>query len=975
MVSNLRDKTTQVKEDISITRKLRFEKLVSSISSRFVGNYELDKVINKSLADMGEFIHASRVFIFLFNKEKPYMINTHEWCNVNAESHINDYKHLQLNEVPWVIKQLLKGNPLIIEDVSRLPPEAKNIKNLLKNHGVKANITIPLYINGEIGGFIGFDDDLELRNWVEEDLNLLQISSRIIGNAIERKLTEDILKESEKRYRELFNTMSSGVAVYKAIHNGEAFIFKDLNLAAQKIEKIKKKEVIGKKVTKIFPSIKEFGLFEVFQRVWKTGEPLYHPISLYQDERIAGWRENYVYKLPSGEIVAIYNDLTEKAEIEKKLKESEEKYRLITENASDLIVVLNSKYEHEYINENTYQRILGYNNKDMLGKTRHDIIHPDDIKRALKIIREDFKRGRGRGELRLRHRNGNYIWVDTTGSVFKGSDDQLRAITVSRDITERKLSEQRLKESEENFREITEQSFMGICIIKDSSIQYINKTITKMLGYSEKEIKEWSMKEFLNVVHPEDRGLIIKRLSHRQKGLIDEKFDRMYRIFTKNGEIKWMDTYSKTIQYQGKDAILAALVDVTERKKAEQKLSESEEKYRSVLENINEGYFEVDLEGNFTFFNDALCKSSGYSREELLNKSYSMVFDEETKERVFRVYNDLYKKGEGFKLINSQVIRKDGDRIYQETSVYLRYNSNGEIIGFKGFFRDVSERKRAEALRKKFSQELEREVKLRTKELKVALDQQKLYLDQILKASHFKTEFLATMSHELRTPLNAIIGFTDLLLEGVYGQLNSEQLEFIKDIEESSKHLLDMISNILDISKIESGQVSVKIDNIQLYDLVNQVISTLKSLYSKKDLKIELKDVKKKQIILADRLKFKQIIYNLLSNAIKFTEKGTVTFEFIDKKDNWEFNVKDTGIGIAKEDLNIIFKDFKRVKFPYVDSMPGSGLGLSLTKRIINLHGGNISFTSKLGMGSTFSFYIPKKITNSLRVEELLKYL
>ena len=153
---------------------------------------------------------------------------------------------------------------------------------------------------------------------------------------------------------------------------------------------------------------------------------------------------------------------------------------------------------------------------------------------------------------------------------------------------------------------------------------------------------------------------------------------------------------------------------------------------------------------------------------------------------------------------------------------------------------------------------------------------------------------------------------------------------------------------------------------------MEQVISTLKPLYTKNDLKIELRGLKKSQIIYADPLKLKQIIYNLLSNAIKFTEKGMITFEFLDKKYNWEFYIKDTGIGIAKKDFDIIFKDFKRVKSPYVDSMPGSGLGLSLTKRIIQLHGGDISFTSKLGKGSTFTFNIPKKnkdLKRTLRVE------
>jgi len=274
---------------------------------------------------------------------------------------------------------------------------------------------------------------------------------------------------------------------------------------------------------------------------------------------------------------------------------------------------------------------------------------------------------------------------------------------------------------------------------------------------------------------------------------------------------------------------------------------------------------------------------------------------------------------------------------------------------------------------------LEREVKNRTKDLKELLEKQRLYLDQIEKSSRFKTEFLATMSHELRTPLNAIIGFTDLLIEGVFGELNKEQSEYINDIDDSSNHLLDMITRILDISKIESGQATLKIEEIQLNNLIDQVISTLKPLYIEKDIKWELVGLKKAQFIFADRIKFKQIIYNLLSNAIKFTKKGKIIFEFKENKYDWEFAIKDTGIGISENDFDIIFKDFKRVKSEYVEAAQGIGLGLALTKRLVNLQGGDISFSSKLKKGTTFTFNLPKtikeKLANLSKIESFLNKL
>ncbi|MFW9948319.1 MAG: sensor histidine kinase, partial [Candidatus Odinarchaeota archaeon] len=182
----------------------------------------------------------------------------------------------------------------------------------------------------------------------------------------------------------------------------------------------------------------------------------------------------------------------------------------------------------------------------------------------------------------------------------------------------------------------------------------------------------------------------------------------------------------------------------------------------------------------------------------------------------------------------------------------------------------------------------------------------------------------------------------------------------------------------IDISKIEAGQVNLKIEKIELKLLIDQIFSTIKPLINEKDIKIKYNGISPKQVIKADRIKFKQILYNLLSNAIKFTIEGQVTLTFFDKKDYWEFNVKDTGVGITEEDFDLIFKDFKRVKSPFIEKIPGSGLGLALTRRIIHLHGGDISFKSKLGKGTTFTFTIPKEFKGKnefLSVDDFLSCL
>ncbi len=287
----------------------------------------------------------------------------------------------------------------------------------------------------------------------------------------------------------------------------------------------------------------------------------------------------------------------------------------------------------------------------------------------------------------------------------------------------------------------------------------------------------------------------------------------------------------------------------------------------------------------------------------------------------------------------------------------------GEKKGTKGYliiFWDITERRKSEELRRQFNQELELQVKIKTKELNDLLEQQNLYQEQILKSSAFKSDFMASMSHELRTPLNSIIGFSDVLLEKYYGDLNDKQDIYVHNVRSSADHLLDLINDILDISKIEAGKLKLELENVNFSDIANRVEATLKPLYMEKNLKFEVVEVGKEKIIIVDRKRFMEIIYNLLSNAIKYTKEGGVKLEILETKDDWVINISDTGIGIASEDFDIVFKEFKRVNSEYTNSIEGTGLGLPLTKKLIELHGGILSFTSELGKGSTFTFTLPK---------------
>jgi len=321
---------------------------------------------------------------------------------------------------------------------------------------------------------------------------LEELRSRIAeleAAAATHKRAEAALRESQARYKELFDHMSSGVAVYEAVDGGDDFVFKDFNKAAERAERVARGKLFGRRVTEVFPGVEEFGLLEVFRRVWRTGKPENHPISLYKDERIAGWRENYVCKLPSGEVVAIYDDVTQQKQAEEVLRKSEEEYRTLVETSPDIIFREDPEGNLLFVNR-VFTETLGYSAEESTKLNHFDLTHPDDVESLKKDMHPLFAGRQVRNiECRMRSKEGSYLHFSFNSSPVSDPEGKVTSILgIAADITERKRAEQERRELEAKIRHAQKLESLGI--LAGGIAHDFNNLLMGILGNADLALKD-----------------------------------------------------------------------------------------------------------------------------------------------------------------------------------------------------------------------------------------------------------------------------------------------------------------------------------------------------------------------------------------------------------------------------------------------------------------------------------------------------
>jgi PAS domain S-box-containing protein len=771
-----------------------------------------------------------------------------------------------------------------------------------------------------------------------------------IVNISKRKIAEEEVRKSRSLLYSLIDSQK-GTIIYSIDTNYRVINFNKFAAEAMKYAYGTEIEE-GKNIMDCYSSKEDkIEAKENYDRALK-GET-YSKIKIYGEVNLSYYEIFFNPILYNNNIIGatcLSLDITDRIVQEEALKASEEKYRNIFESNNDSITLYKLNGDNKpsnFIEANSASKeIFGYSKSDLLTLSVKDIEPITERKRKARtetLLAEghiDF-------ETFIKTKRGSKREVETKSILiqFKGEP---AVMNITRDITERKQIENNLRRAHESlatiFDAIPDILFeVGL----DGCIYHFHSHEPEMLAVS----SEYFMgKKFQDILPPDASGIIMSAvLEAKEKG---KSKGKQYSLDLKNG-LYWFELSVSIINGSDeKDPHFILLAhNITERKKTEIALKLNQQKLNGIFELANSGIMLTDNKGSILMVNDWWYEELGYNEEDFKNLSTfditvgaDLEMSQKWSAKLFDGKVEKYQIEKRFK-------RKDNSILWAEISVSGIKDENNKVVKAIGIVIDITERKKA------------------IEELII----EKEHAEQ---SDRLKSAFLANMSHEIRTPMNGILGFTELLKDPKLGE--AEQKQYIEIIERSGDRMLNIINDLINISKVESGQMEISIGETNINSQLDYLYTFFKPEATKKGLHLEVKNQLnlKDSIIKTDREKIYAILTNLVKNAIKFTNAGSIEFGYIVKGKFMEFYIKDTGKGIPKNKKELVFERFRQAhESNAVGNNEGSGLGLTISKAYVEMLGGKIWLESEEGKGSTFYFTIPyipcneeKKKTDKIEV-------
>lgn len=773
------------------------------------------------------------------------------------------------------------------------------------------------------------------RNQIIDDNTELNTTRDITSKKVaeqESALARKNLVKSEKKFRELFEKSSDAILI---IENGK---FTDCNNATVKLLNYSDKDdFLNVHPSKLSPAKQPDGrksdekADEMMTIAIENGTNRFEWDHLKSNGDVIPVEVllTAISDEPDNEIIhVVWRDITERKIVEEKLRESKNYLEQLTNSMWD--TVFSVKMPERVIEwANDSYKLLGYESEEFVG---HDTAFLyankaefQKLGEKMEIAIAEEKDVLHASQL-LKRKNGEIFPADITLTFHKEKNEVVKITSIVRDITERILLEEEIisakekaEEGERKFKAFTNQALDGITVADlDGNYVFVNPAFCKMSGYAAEELLN------LNVFDMKARNQPQSSFYDSKESL--EGLPIKVNLKRKDGTEYWTEIIGKNIEIENQKLVLGTIRDITARVKGEEALMESEARFKG-LHNASFGGIAIHDKGLILDCNLGLSEISGYTVDELIGMDGLLLIAENSRkmvmENILSAYEEPYE---------SVGLRKDG--------IEYQLRLEAKEIPFKGKkvrvveFRDITDQKRVE------------------NELIIAKDRAE-------ESDRLKSAFLANMSHEIRTPMNGILGFASLLK---IPDLTVTQLrKYVGIIEKSGVRMLNIINDLIDISKIEANQVEISISGCNINEQLEYLYTFFKPEADRKGIELSygFTLTSEKSIINTDREKFYAILTNLVKNSIKYSDEGSISFGYVKKGEMLEFYVKDTGIGIPLSRQKAIFNRFVQADIEDVRALEGAGLGLSISKAYVEMLGGEIWLESEEGKGSHFYFSIP----------------
>ncbi|WP_218163481.1 response regulator [Marinospirillum alkaliphilum] len=630
------------------------------------------------------------------------------------------------------------------------------------------------------------------------------------------------------------------------------------------------------------------------------------------------------------------------ARLQKTLYEREREHLALNQHA--IVSIADRAGNITYVND-LFCDVSGYKRGELLGQN-HRLLksgqHPESLYKELWAT---ISSGQvWFGEICNRRKDGSFYWVESTITPFMDAEGKpYQYVSIRTDITHVKAVQEELKASHDEINHARErlrrgQLFANIGTwewnISDGAL-FWSERIAPLFGYPDGEL-ETSYDNFLAAIHPEDRAKVVAAVDACLKG--EAPYDLEHRVVWPDGTVRWVSERGAVERDDSGNPLrmTGVVQDVTHRVLAEERLRESEEElqvFRRMVEVADQAIRVSGSDGRIQYVNPAYRALLGYKEDELIGQDFAQVAAAPDEHPLVASILDELKKGKGWQGL-IRLRRKDGSEFYSQSNIGgILDPATGKLLHSFNIFTDHSEELTRQQALQAAVQESER-------------------------ANQAKSEFLSSMSHELRTPMNAILGFAQML---EYDEaLDADQQENVHEILKAGHHLLELINEVLDLARIESGRMTLSLEPVEVQAVMDECCSLIGPLAVKAG--IQLLPVETTEaVVVADRTRFKQVLLNLLSNAVKYNRPGgtvQLLWQQSASRQCFELQVKDTGRGIAAEDLEVLFEPFHRLGAE-TSEVEGTGIGLTITRRIMDLMGGSIRVESQLGIGSSFMLQLP----------------